>query len=157
MWMPREGADARPHAFCARDSPFLHRPGRGCRDPEVSTCPWNEDRMVDVLVVTSPACHLCEDALEALGELAPEDGLTGREIPTGAGGGALFGPCCVVFLSPASLASAVKNRRWTLLPLTFVFALGLAAVLLPVTLGVSLGMDSVRRFPTPLYGAGGML
>ena len=39
--------------------------------------------MIDVLVVTSPACHLCEDALEALGELAPEYGLTVREIPIG--------------------------------------------------------------------------
>ena len=39
--------------------------------------------MVDVLVVTSPACHLCEDALEALGELAPAYGLTVREIPIG--------------------------------------------------------------------------
>jgi len=39
--------------------------------------------MVDVLVVTSPACHLCEDALEVLGELAPEYGLTVRETPIG--------------------------------------------------------------------------
>src|SRR4030066_1648086 len=74
-----------------------------------------------------------------------------------AGAVALFSPCCIVFLFPAYLASAVKNRRWTLLPLTFVFALGLAAVLLPVTLGVSLVMASVRRFPTPLYLAGGLL
>ncbi|OFW77767.1 MAG: cytochrome C biogenesis protein [Actinobacteria bacterium RBG_19FT_COMBO_70_19] len=74
-----------------------------------------------------------------------------------AGAVALFSPCCVVFLFPAYLASAVKNRRWTLLPLTFVFALGLAAVLLPVTLGVSLVMASVRRFHTPLYVAGGLL
>jgi cytochrome c biogenesis protein CcdA len=62
-----------------------------------------------------------------------------------------------VFLFPAYLASAVKNRRWTLLPLTFVFALGLAAVLLPVTLGVGLVMTSVRRFHTPLYVVGGLL
>jgi hypothetical protein len=39
--------------------------------------------MVDVLVVTSPACHLCEDALEVLGELAPEYGLTVRDTPIG--------------------------------------------------------------------------
>lgn len=35
--------------------------------------------MVDVLVVTSPACHLCDDALEALGELADEYDLNVRE------------------------------------------------------------------------------
>ena len=74
-----------------------------------------------------------------------------------AGAVALFSPCCIVFLFPAYLASAVKNRRWALLPLTFVFALGLAAVLLPVTLGVNLVLSSVRRFHTPLYVAGGTL
>lgn len=35
--------------------------------------------MIDVLVVTSPACHLCEDALEALGELAAVYQLSVRE------------------------------------------------------------------------------
>lgn len=35
--------------------------------------------MVDVLVVTSPACHLCDDALEALGELVNEYDLSIRE------------------------------------------------------------------------------
>jgi cytochrome c-type biogenesis protein len=74
-----------------------------------------------------------------------------------AGAVALFSPCCIVFLFPAYLASAVKNRRWTILPLTFVFAIGLAAVLLPVTLGVGLVMTSVRRFHTQLYVVGGLL
>jgi cytochrome c biogenesis protein CcdA len=74
-----------------------------------------------------------------------------------AGAVALFSPCCIVFLFPAYLASAVKNRRWALLPLTFVFALGLAAVLLPVTLGLGLVMTSVRRFHTALYAVGGLL
>jgi cytochrome c-type biogenesis protein len=72
-----------------------------------------------------------------------------------AGAVALFSPCCIVFLFPAYLASAVKNRRWTLLPLTFVFAAGLAVVLLPVTLGVGLVMTSVRRYHTALYAVGG--
>jgi cytochrome c-type biogenesis protein len=74
-----------------------------------------------------------------------------------AGAVALFSPCCIVFLFPAYLASAVKNRRWTLLPLTFVFAAGLALVLLPVTLGIGLVMTSVRHFHTPLYAVGGIL
>ena len=74
-----------------------------------------------------------------------------------AGAVALFSPCCIVFLFPAYLSSAVKNRRWKLLPLTFVFALGLAVVLLPVTLGVGMVMTTLRRFHTPLYAVGGVL
>jgi cytochrome c-type biogenesis protein len=50
----------------------------------------------------------------------------------------LFAPCCNVFLAPSYMAAAVKNRRWRLLPLTFVFAAGLALVLVPITLGMSL-------------------
>lgn len=36
--------------------------------------------MREVVVLTSPACHLCEDALEALATLAPEFDLSVREI-----------------------------------------------------------------------------
>jgi cytochrome c biogenesis protein CcdA len=74
-----------------------------------------------------------------------------------AGAVALFSPCCIVFLFPAYFASAVKNRRWALLPLTFVFALGLAVVLLPVTLGITLMMSGVRKYHAVLYAAGGGL
>jgi hypothetical protein len=35
---------------------------------------WDERPPVEVVVVRSPACHLCEDAIEALDEL-------GREFP----------------------------------------------------------------------------
>lgn len=74
-----------------------------------------------------------------------------------AGGVALFAPCCIVFLLPSYLAAAVKNRRWKLLPLTFIFAAGLALVLVPITLGMSLVAATVARFHTPLYFAGGIL
>ena len=74
-----------------------------------------------------------------------------------AGGVALFAPCCIVFLAPSYLAAAVKNRRWRLLPLTFVFAAGLALVLLPLTLGASLLSGAIARFHQPLYYAGGTL
>lgn len=74
-----------------------------------------------------------------------------------AGGVALFAPCCIVFLLPSYLAAAVKNRRWKLLPLTFIFAAGLALVLVPITLGMSLVAGTVARFHTPLYVAGGIL
>jgi Glutaredoxin-like domain (DUF836) len=36
--------------------------------------------MVDVVVVTSPACHICEDALAALAEFGEEFPLTVREV-----------------------------------------------------------------------------
>ncbi len=74
-----------------------------------------------------------------------------------AGGVALFAPCCIVFLAPSYLAAAVKSRRWRLLPLTFVFAAGLALVLLPLTLGASLLAGAIARFHAPLYYAGGTL
>ena len=74
-----------------------------------------------------------------------------------AGGVALFAPCCIVFLAPSYLAGAVKNRRWRLLPLTFIFAAGLAVVLVPITLGMSLLAGAIARYHVPLYLAGGVL
>lgn len=74
-----------------------------------------------------------------------------------AGGVALFAPCCIVFLAPSYLAGAVKNSRWRLLPLTFVFAAGLGLVLIPITLGVSLLAGAIARYHQPLYYAGGIL
>ncbi|WP_199421604.1 cytochrome c biogenesis CcdA family protein [Actinotalea solisilvae] len=74
-----------------------------------------------------------------------------------AGGVALFAPCCIVFLAPSYLAGAVKNRRWRLLPLTFIFAAGLAVVLVPITLGMSLLAGAIARYHVPLYIAGGVL
>jgi len=74
-----------------------------------------------------------------------------------AGGVALFAPCCIVFLAPSYLAAAVKNRRWRLLPLTFIFAGGLALVLVPITLGVSLIAGAIAKYHTVLYWSGGLL
>jgi cytochrome c-type biogenesis protein len=74
-----------------------------------------------------------------------------------AGGVALFAPCCIVFLAPSYLAVAVKNRRWRLLPLTFIFAAGLAVILIPITLGVSLISGTIAHYHQPLYYAGGAL
>lgn len=74
-----------------------------------------------------------------------------------AGGVALFAPCCIVFLAPGYLALAAKNHRWRLLPLTFAFTVGLALVLVPITVGVSLVAATIARFHAPLYYAGGSL
>ena len=74
-----------------------------------------------------------------------------------AGGVALFAPCCIVFLAPSYLAGAIKNSRWRLLPLTFVFAAGLGLVLVPITLGMSLLSGAIAKYHEPLYYAGGVL
>lgn len=70
---------------------------------------------------------------------------------------ALFSPCCIVFLLPSYMAAGVKNRRWRLLPLTLVFAVGLGVVLIPITLGMALLASTLTRFHTPLYVVGGLL
>lgn len=70
---------------------------------------------------------------------------------------ALFAPCCIVFLAPSYLAAAAKNHRWRLLPLTFVFAAGLALIMVPITLGMSLLAGTIAKFHAPLYYAGGAL
>jgi cytochrome c biogenesis protein CcdA len=74
-----------------------------------------------------------------------------------AGSVALFAPCCIVFLAPGYLALAARSRRWRLLPLTLVFTAGLALVLVPITLGISLVAATIARFHAPLYYAGGAL
>jgi cytochrome c biogenesis protein CcdA len=74
-----------------------------------------------------------------------------------AGAVALFAPCCITVLFPAYLAAAVRNRRWRLVPLTFVFATGLAVVLVPITLGVGVLTESLLRFHSAVYALGGML
>ena len=68
---------------------------------------------------------------------------------------ALFAPCCIVVLFPSYLAAAVRNQRWRLVPLTFVFASGIAVVLVPVTLGLSILTQGLARFHGAVYVVGG--
>lgn len=74
-----------------------------------------------------------------------------------AGSIALFAPCCIAVLFPAYLAAAVRNARWRLVPLTLVFTAGLATVLVPVTLGVSLLTRSLMRYHSTVYLVGAAL
>jgi cytochrome c biogenesis protein CcdA len=74
-----------------------------------------------------------------------------------AGSVALFAPCCIIVMFPAYLAAAVRHNRWRLVPLTFVFAAGVATVLVPVTLGVGVLTSSLLRYHAALYGAGAAL
>ena len=62
-----------------------------------------------------------------------------------------------MFLLPSYMAAAVKNRRWRLLPLTFAFAAGLALILVPITVGISLVAATISKYHTYFYWAGGLL
>jgi cytochrome c biogenesis protein CcdA len=74
-----------------------------------------------------------------------------------AGSVALFAPCCIVVMFPSFLAASVRNHRWRLVPLAFVFATGVATVMLPVILGLSLLTEGLLRFHTVVYAAGALL
>ncbi|MGH2684563.1 MAG: cytochrome c biogenesis CcdA family protein [Actinomycetota bacterium] len=66
------------------------------------------------------------------------DIILGTTILAGFIGGvvALFAPCCISVMLPAYFATSFQRRR-ALLPMTFVFALGVAAVILPIAFGAS--------------------
>jgi len=68
---------------------------------------------------------------------------------------ALAAPCCVTFLLPAYLASAFRARS-ALLGMTLVFGLGVAAVLLPITLGVAALSRLVNQYHGEVFIVGGL-
>src|SRR5207253_8191879 len=73
-----------------------------------------------------------------------------------AGAIALFAPCCISVMLPAYFASSFQNRR-RLVAMTFVFAGGIATLVLPITLGASILLRLVTANHTPLYIGGGLL
>lgn len=74
-----------------------------------------------------------------------------------AGAVALFAPCCITVVFPSYLAAAVRNHRWRLVPLTLVFGAGVAVVLVPITLGLSLLTETLLQYNLWVYGAGAIL
>lgn len=71
------------------------------------------------------------------------------------GGLALLAPCCITFLLPAYFASAFRQRG-ALLKMTFVFAAGIAVVLVPIALGVAALSQLFSRFHREIGIVGGM-
>jgi cytochrome c-type biogenesis protein len=65
-----------------------------------------------------------------------------------AGAVALFAPCCVSVMLPAYFATAFQNRR-RLVAMTFLFAAGVATVILPIALGAA----AVQRLITSQHAA----
>lgn len=69
---------------------------------------------------------------------------------------ALFAPCCISFMLPAYFASSFQNRL-RLVAMTFLFAAGVATIILPIALGASLLRQIVAAQHTAIYVAGGTL
>jgi cytochrome c biogenesis protein CcdA len=73
-----------------------------------------------------------------------------------AGAIALFAPCCISVVLPAYFAGSFQNRR-VLVAMTFVFAAGIAIIVLPIALGASLIRQLLTAQHTVIYTAGGVL
>lgn len=73
-----------------------------------------------------------------------------------AGSIALFAPCCISVMLPAYFASSFQNRR-TLVAMTFLFAAGVATVILPIAVGAQAFRRLFTAQHTTIYLAGGLL
>lgn len=73
-----------------------------------------------------------------------------------AGAIALFAPCCISVMLPAYFASSFQNRK-VLVAMTFLFAAGIATVILPLVMGASLLRQIFIEQHTLIFTAGGLL
>ncbi len=73
-----------------------------------------------------------------------------------AGAIALFAPCCLSVMLPAYFASSFQNRR-LLVAMTFLYAAGVATVILPLAMGAAVLRQFFIAGHTPIYVAGGLL
>ncbi len=73
-----------------------------------------------------------------------------------AGSIALFAPCCISVMLPAYFASSFQNRR-LLVAMTFLFAAGVATVILPIAMGAQALRNVFITEHTPIYVIGGLL
>ncbi len=73
-----------------------------------------------------------------------------------AGAIALFAPCCISVMLPAYFASSFPNRR-LLVAMTFLFAAGIATIILPIALGASVLRQLLTTQHTAIYVTGGLL
>jgi cytochrome c biogenesis protein CcdA len=69
---------------------------------------------------------------------------------------ALFAPCCISVMLPAYFASSFQNRR-LLVAMTFLFAGGVATVILPLAMGASALRQLITEQHAPVYVTGGLL
>ena len=73
-----------------------------------------------------------------------------------AGAIALFAPCCISVMLPAYFASSFQNRR-LLVAMTFLFAAGIATVILPIAMGASVLRQLLTSQHTAIYVTGGVI
>lgn len=73
-----------------------------------------------------------------------------------AGSIALFAPCCISVMLPAYFATSFQNRG-RLVAMTFLFAAGIATVILPIALGAAVLLRVINAGHTPLYVVGGLI
>jgi len=68
----------------------------------------------------------------------------------------LYAPCCISVMLPAYFASSFHNRR-ILVAMTFLFAAGVASIILPLALGANLLRQLFIAQHTPIYVTAGVL
>jgi cytochrome c-type biogenesis protein len=73
-----------------------------------------------------------------------------------AGAIALFAPCCVSVMLPAYFATAFQNRR-RLVAMTFLFAAGVATIILPIALGAAAVQRLITSGHAAIYTTAGAL
>ena len=69
---------------------------------------------------------------------------------------ALFAPCCISVMLPAYFATSFQNRR-VLVAMTFLFAAGVATVILPLALGANVLRQLVTAQHAVIYVTAGLL
>ncbi|RKF35734.1 cytochrome C biogenesis protein [Paraburkholderia fungorum] len=69
---------------------------------------------------------------------------------------ALFAPCCISVMLPAYFASSFQNRS-KLVAMSFIFAAGVATVILPLVMGAVVLRELFVTQHTPVYLIGGSL
>ena len=73
-----------------------------------------------------------------------------------AGSVALFAPCCISIMLPGYFATAFQNRR-ALVAMTFLYALGVATVILPIAVGAHALQQLFTNEHTLIYTAMGIV
>ncbi len=83
--------------------------------------------------------------------------ITSISLITAFAGGmvALFAPCCITFLLPSYLANIFRHKA-SVIAMTFLFALGIATILVPTALGVRAVADIFQKYHSQTYMFGGV-
>lgn len=70
---------------------------------------------------------------------------------------ALFAPCCITFLFPSYLGTIFKSGRGKVIFYTFIFALGLAFILIPIALGFRFFVFFLDDYHKQIYYLGAFI